>query len=81
MISYYKKKNYKLKKLDLRNSKKIILGVESNEAIKCFNIRMIIFNQFFCSRKKNINLCTLVHLYLQKNVHAKRKRTLRYLKQ
>lgn len=64
MISYYKKKNYKLKKLDLRNSKKIILGVESNESIKCFNIRMIIFQSFFFVQEKEKYLFMYISTFI-----------------
>lgn len=70
MISYYKKKNYKLKKLDLRNSKKIILGVESNESIKCFNIRMIIFQSIFLFKKKNILIYVHKYIYIYKKIYT-----------
>lgn len=70
MISYYKKKNYKLKKLDLRNSKKIILGVESNESIKCFNIRMIIFQSIFLFKKKKILIYVHKYIYIYKKMYT-----------
>lgn len=70
MISYYKKKNYKLKILDLRNSKKIILGVESNESIKCFNIRMIIFQSIFLFKKKKILIYVHKYIYIYKKMYT-----------
>lgn len=70
MISYYKKKNYKLKKLDPRNSKKIILGVESNESIKCFNIRMIIFQSIFFSRKRKRFIYVHKYIYIYKEMYT-----------
>lgn len=70
MISYYKKKNYKLKKLDLRNSKKIILGVESNESIKCFNIRMIIFQSIFFVQEKKILIYVHKYIYIYKKMYT-----------
>lgn len=70
MISYYKKKNYKLKILDLRNSKKIILGGESNESIKCFNIRMIIFQSIFLFKKKKILIYVHKYIYIYKKMYT-----------